>query len=332
MKKLLLVILLTLISTNCYAKSLNKASDSDLLDGNDSTYYLNAANLTGTGNASVTASYSLNSGLLGGKAESSLVVATASQVSGASQPAITSVGTLTGLAVTGNIILSNIKSIVNSTEDGNDSGYLGISGGGDYSGTRGGIIALYGNEFGSDDGVRGSVVLRGGQGNDVNRFGSVVIKNYNTDVIVRFGNQSSGTDITTTLLGNLVCSGLGSAGTGTDLVINGSNNVIPKTSSRRFKKHIKDISMDSSLLYKLRPVEFDYLSGGHSLGFIAEDVNKVVPQLVNLDKEGKPYSLKTDAFSPLIIMELSKHNTKIHILFFISFLQMITIIFLVRRK
>ena len=72
------------------------------------------------------------------------------------------------------------------------------------------------------------------------------------------------------------------------------------TSSQRFKDEIKPMDGVSEALYALQPVTFCYKqeidpAGTSQFGLVAEDVEKVNPDLVVRDKEGKPYSVRYDA-------------------------------------
>ena len=64
------------------------------------------------------------------------------------------------------------------------------------------------------------------------------------------------------------------------------------TSSRRFKEEIKPMDKASEVLFAMMPVTFRYKkgidpAGTPQLGLVAEDVDKVNPDLVARDKEGK---------------------------------------------
>jgi len=65
----------------------------------------------------------------------------------------------------------------------------------------------------------------------------------------------------------------------------------------------------------LRPVAFRYNEeidpGGRSqMGLVAEDVEKVNPDLVVCDKEGKPYSVRYDQVNAMLLNEfLKEHRT-----------------------
>ena len=119
----------------------------------------------------------------------------------------------------------------------------------------------------------------------------------------------------------------GSTGTGTSLILTSGGAILPLTSAARFKKNVVPLlKTDSSLLYQLEPVEFDYrkfdtVSGnqveittqnaGHAIGFIADDVNVILPELVNNDAQGNVYSLKNEAFIPLLLAEMKKLKARL---------------------
>jgi hypothetical protein len=73
-----------------------------------------------------------------------------------------------------------------------------------------------------------------------------------------------------------------------------SGRVYKASSSLRYKKNITDLTMNRNVL-NLRPVSYEYKeSGQHDVGLIAEEVEKLVPELVvyefkpQLDAQGKP--------------------------------------------
>ena len=70
------------------------------------------------------------------------------------------------------------------------------------------------------------------------------------------------------------------------------------TSSQRFKDEIKPMERVSEMLFGLKPVTFRYKKaidpqGIAQFGLVAEDVEKVNPDLVVRDNEGKPYSVRS---------------------------------------
>src|SRR5215211_159943 len=86
---------------------------------------------------------------------------------------------------------------------------------------------------------------------------------------------------------------------GVPVLINSNNKLGTTTSSKRFKKDIKPMDKASEALLALKPVTFHYKEGidpaGISqFGLVAEEVEKIDPDLVVRDKEGKPYTVRYD--------------------------------------
>src|SRR4029077_3078033 len=78
---------------------------------------------------------------------------------------------------------------------------------------------------------------------------------------------------------------------GTAVFINSNGQLGTATSSRRFKDDIKPMDKASEALLALEPVTFRYkkeidTSRTQQFGLVAEDVEKVDPDLVVRDKEG----------------------------------------------
>ena len=72
----------------------------------------------------------------------------------------------------------------------------------------------------------------------------------------------------------------------------------------------------SEALFALRPVAFRYKkdidpTGTPQLGLVAEDVDKVNPDLVVCDKEGKPYRVRYDQLNAMLLKEFLKEHRKV---------------------
>ena len=72
----------------------------------------------------------------------------------------------------------------------------------------------------------------------------------------------------------------------------------------------------SEALFALKPVVFRYKkdidpAGTPQLGLVAEEVEKVNPDLVVRDKEGKPYSVRYDAVNAMLLNEFLKEHRKV---------------------
>ena len=81
---------------------------------------------------------------------------------------------------------------------------------------------------------------------------------------------------------------------GGQVVVNGFGQLGRAASSERFKEEIKPIGNQSDAILALRPVTFRYKKGIDlqrmlQFGLIAEEVEKVNPDLVVRDSDGKPY-------------------------------------------
>jgi len=85
----------------------------------------------------------------------------------------------------------------------------------------------------------------------------------------------------------------------------------PVVSSRRFKDNIQALELDSSKVFDLRPVSYDWnlpQLKGHmrDFGLIAEEVAEIFPELVPRDAGGLPCSVNYDRISVLLLEELRK--------------------------
>jgi len=102
---------------------------------------------------------------------------------------------------------------------------------------------------------------------------------------------------------------------GIPILINSSNKLGTTTSSKRFKENIKPMDKASEGLFGLKPVCFRYKKeidpvGISQLGLVAEDVEKVNPDLVVRDTEGKPYSVRYDQVNAMLLNEFLKEHKK----------------------
>jgi hypothetical protein len=103
---------------------------------------------------------------------------------------------------------------------------------------------------------------------------------------------------------------------GIPVLINSNSKLGTTTSSKRFKEDIRPMDKASEALFSLKPVSFRYKkeidpAGTSQLGLVAEDVNKVNPDLVVRDNEGKPYSVRYDQVNAMLLNEFLKAHRKI---------------------
>ncbi|MGC2354415.1 MAG: tail fiber domain-containing protein [Candidatus Udaeobacter sp.] len=102
---------------------------------------------------------------------------------------------------------------------------------------------------------------------------------------------------------------------GTPVYIDSSGQLGTTPSSVRFKEEIAPMNKASETLYALKPVTFRYRNeidptGTRQLGLVAEDVEKINPDLVVRDADGKPYSVRYDQVNAMLLNEfLKEHRT-----------------------
>ena len=90
------------------------------------------------------------------------------------------------------------------------------------------------------------------------------------------------------------------------MFINSSGKLGTATSSRRFKEEIRPMDKSSEAILALKPVTFRYKKevdsdGIPQFGLVAEDVEKVNPDLVVRDKEGNPYTVRYDQVNAMLL-------------------------------
>ena len=97
---------------------------------------------------------------------------------------------------------------------------------------------------------------------------------------------------------------------GTTIVHNGGL-LTAASSSIRYKEAVIDLETDTTDIYNLRPVAFNWKSNKQSdFGLIAEEVDEILPMLVHYDKD-VPESVAYDKLSVLLLMEVKKLREEI---------------------
>ena len=101
-------------------------------------------------------------------------------------------------------------------------------------------------------------------------------------------------------------------GSGIAVYVDNNGQLGTVVSSLRFKEQVRDMGDSTNALMKLRPVTFfykpEYDKGPRMLqyGLIAEEVAKVYPELVAYDKEGKPYTVRYQYITTMLLNEVQK--------------------------
>jgi hypothetical protein len=132
--------------------------------------------------------------------------------------------------------------------------------------------------------------------------------------VICIGAGVGGADVSNTCyIGNI----FGVTSTGSlGVFVNGDGKLGTATSSQRFKQEIKPMGNASESLLALKPVSFRYKKeidpeGKPQFGLVAEDVEKVNPDLVVRDKEGKLYSVRYDQVNAMLLNEFLKAHRKV---------------------
>jgi uncharacterized coiled-coil protein SlyX len=100
-------------------------------------------------------------------------------------------------------------------------------------------------------------------------------------------------------------------------VIVGSNGQLgTTTSSERFKEAIKPMDKASEAILALKPVTFHYKheldpEGIPQFGLVAEQVEKVNPDLVARDEKGQAYTVRYEAVNAMLLNEFLKEHRKV---------------------
>ena len=125
---------------------------------------------------------------------------------------------------------------------------------------------------------------------------------------IRIGN----TDITDTFISGISGTTVAS---GAAVLVDSNGHLGTVTSSKRFKDNIKPMDKASEALLALKPVTFRYKkeidpAGISQFGLVAEEVEKVNPDLVVRDQEGTPYTVRYEAVNAMLLNEFLKEHKK----------------------
>jgi hypothetical protein len=204
---------------------------------------------------------------------------------------------------TGESALKSNTTANNNTADGFQALFHNTTGAGN---TATGFHALLNNTNGSSNIAAGSsagVNLTTGSNNiDIGSFGAVGESN-----TIRIGSAQVRTFI----------KGIsGAVVSGAAVQVNAAGQLGVAPSSARFKDEIKPMDNASEAILALKPVAFRYKkeidpTAIPQFGLVAEDVEKVNPDLIVRDKEGKPYSVRYDAVNAMLLNEFLKEHRNV---------------------
>jgi uncharacterized coiled-coil protein SlyX len=179
------------------------------------------------------------------------------------------------------------------------------------SNTAVGIQSLNNNSSGSSNVAIGALA---GQnlttGNNNIDIGANVLGNAGEANTIRIGK--SGTQqkaFVAGVSGKTVASGVG-------VIINASGQLGTVLSSARFKTAIKPMDKSSEAILSLQPVTFRYKEeldpdGIPQFGLVAEQVEKVNPDLVVRGEDGKVMTVRYEAVNAMLLNEFLKEHRKV---------------------
>jgi Chaperone of endosialidase len=149
--------------------------------------------------------------------------------------------------------------------------------------------------------------LQGGDSNNIDIGANVggVSGESNT---IRIGN----TDITNTFISGISGTTVAS---GAPVLVDSNGHLGTLTSSKRFKEEIRPMNKTSEAIFSLEPVTFRYNkeidpAGTSQFGLVAEDVERINPDLVVRDKNGEIYTVRYEAVNAMLLNEFLKEHRK----------------------
>jgi hypothetical protein len=189
--------------------------------------------------------------------------------------------------------------------------------------TATGFGALVSNSSGNNNTAEGMSALFNSIGNNNIAVGfeagsDLVVGDNNIDI----GNRAVAAESNTIRIGTkgthtatFIAGIAGMPVNGSQVVVNSNGKLGVPASSVRFKDAIMPMGDASHTLLQLKPVTFRYKeeidpSGTLQFGLVAEDVEKVNPDLVARDAAGKPYIVRYDAVNAMLLNEFLKEHRK----------------------
>ena len=126
---------------------------------------------------------------------------------------------------------------------------------------------------------------------------------------IRIGNAISPTPLSEGISGTTVASGAA-------VLVAANGHLGTATSSKRFKEEIKPMDKASEALFSLKPVTFRYKKeidpvGTQQFGLVAEDVEKINPDLVARDENGVVNTVRYDQVNAMLLNEFLKEHRKV---------------------
>jgi hypothetical protein len=186
-----------------------------------------------------------------------------------------------------------------------------------------GFLALDDNAMGNNNTAIGCTALYGSTGSDNialgMRAGVYHMAGNNNIYIGNQGMESEAGQIRigayALQTGTYIAGIRNAAVTGSPVVIGMGGKLGVTMSSAQFKEAIKPMDKASEAILALKPVTFHYKKevdpdGIPQFGLVAEQVQKVNPDLVARDEEGKVYTVRYEAVNAMLLNEFLKAHRK----------------------
>jgi hypothetical protein len=131
----------------------------------------------------------------------------------------------------------------------------------------------------------------------------------NESSTIRIGSSNQTNTYIAGINGVTVAGGLG-------VIVDSSGHLGTSTSSARYKENIQPMDKASEAILSLKPVTFRYKKeldpkAIPQFGLVAEQVQKVDPDLVARDEQGKPYSVRYEAINAMLLSEFLKEHHRV---------------------
>jgi hypothetical protein len=194
----------------------------------------------------------------------------------------------------------------NNTANGANALYWNSTG---NNNTADGVNALFSNTSGSNNialGFQAGSIFTNGNNNI--EIGNVGTTNDNNTIYI--GTQ--GVQTNTSIAGIFGAT----AASGVAVYVNSSGKLGTLTSSARFKQDIHSMNDASEVLLSLHPVTFRYKAeidpqAIPQFGLVAEEVEKIDPDLVARDDKGKIYTVRYEAVNAMLLNEFLKQHHQV---------------------
>jgi hypothetical protein len=241
---------------------------------------------------------------------------------------------------TGRAALVNNTTGNNNTADGHDALFNNLTG---LRNAATGSFALFSNTSGNRNTAMGYFALIGNTTGDSNTadgydallnnttgVGNIALGNFAGENLtigdnnIDIGNQGVAAEANTIRIGTVgtqtatyIAGIMGkTVGKGVPVIIDNTGNLGTVNSSARFKDEIKPMDKASEAILALKPVTFRYKKeldpeGTPQFGLVAEQVEKVNPDLVARDAKGDVYTVRYEAVNAMLLNEFLKEHRKV---------------------